>query len=66
MLINRDKFRNEPTSFFKDIKIINVLLGYIMPEEESANLVVRPDCVLLFFSNEGKLVLTTLLGISDR
>ena len=38
MLINRNKFRNEPISFFKDIKIINVLLGYIMPEEELRNL----------------------------
>ena len=37
MLINRNKFRKEPTSFFKDIKIINVLLGYITPEEELTN-----------------------------
>ena len=50
MLINRDKFRNEPTSFFKDIKIINVLLGYIMPEEESANLSGKTTTVYCYSS----------------
>lgn len=63
MLINRNKFRNEPTSFFKDIKIINVL-GYIAPEEDKS--LWEDHACVLFFSNEGKLVLSTLLGISDR